>query len=178
VLFGCAAALALGTLYFCMPAPEIRGYAIEARVRACRPAAEAIDAAIADWDKRIAAVTWAKPRAGWQDDARQMPLRDAGVVLDLQISRRNAVLEHRKPWDKGRFSATGWQTTDAPKSFFARNAGGICANYPVGSTAIYFPQNDAGPENDKPWPPTGLPDFLNLQVLDVVPAQYAKLVER
>jgi hypothetical protein len=171
VLWGCTAALGFATLYFCLPEPAVRGDVIEARVRACRPAAEGIEAAIADWDKRIAGVTWAPPRAGWQDEAHQMPQHDAGVILDMQISRRNALLEQRKPWNKGRLSAAGWLQVDETKSYFARNADGICANYRVGETAQYFPQGTGSKE----WPPNDLPNFLGLQVLEPVPVQYASL---
>ena len=174
MLYGCAAALAIGTLYFCMPEPAVRGYAIEGRVVGCKPAAQAIEAAIADWDKRIAHVTWAAPRAGWAEEARQMPQRDVGVVLEIEITRRNAVLEHRKPWDKGQLSASGWHAVAETKSYFARDAGGMCSFYPRDKSTVYFPQGDGTRE----WPPRDLPNFLGLQVLEPVPAKYAGLIGR
>jgi hypothetical protein len=172
-LFGTCAVLASATLYFCLPKPEIVGDVIEARVQSCRTAANAMPDAIADWDKQIAHVTWAPPRAGWRASTASMLEDDPGVVLELRLDRTNTIYRQRKPWNRGRIIAGGWRPSQETRSFFARFAGSSCDAYPNGMSGTYFPQSE-----DKPalWPPTNLPTFLNKQALGEVPAEYSKLV--
>lgn len=172
LLFGVGALYGLATLYFCLPEPRPRGSVIEAEVARCRPAAEALPAAIDYWDKRIAAVTWSPPRAGWRDEARTMVASDPSVVLTLRVLRENPLMEGRKPWNRGRLTAEGWRDVGGEREYFARFAGGDCAAYPTGVKAQYYPGWTASGD----WPPKDLPNFLNLLVLGPVPARYAALV--
>jgi hypothetical protein len=98
VLWGANTLLVLVTLYFCQPEPALRGYLIDAQVQACRQPSEQVDSAIEYWQKRVAAVTWAAPRAGWQDEARRTSESDDGVVVDVLVVRKNGIYEQRKPW--------------------------------------------------------------------------------
>ena len=93
---------ALGTLWYCLPQPKVLGYVVDATVVECaRPAAMAKDA-LARWQAAVARTTWATPPADWQQRALANVERDPGVVLTLNIARRAALQEHRKPWDFGR----------------------------------------------------------------------------
>lgn len=180
LLWGAGAALVVVTLFYCQPEPALRGTLIEAQVIGCGAPAEKVEAAIDDWKKRIAAVTWAPPRPGWQDEARQSAGRDMGLVLDVQVIRANQVFERRKPWDKGRRMAKGWRPGNERKSFYVGPSAASCADYPAEKTAVYFSAyNVSGLNNPHPdWPARKLPDFLGLQVLDTVPVEFREFVGR
>jgi hypothetical protein len=171
------AALAAPTLYACMPAPKLLGTMIDARIVSCEAPSQATDAAIEYWEKQVAGVTWAAPRANWQDDARRRLTDDESVVLRVAVLRTNKTYERQKPWNKGRATAMGWRTSDEQKSYYAQYAGGTCADYPVGARSVHFVHYDLSgmnrPASD--WPPTKLSDFLDLQILAPIPDEYLQL---
>jgi hypothetical protein len=93
------------------------------------------------------------------------------VVVELEVASSNSILEHRRPWDRGRLSAQGWKRIEDSEQYFG---GGDCASYPRGKHVQLTPVG-AGSNQ---WPPDDLPNFLGLQVLQAVPANYQRLVTR
>ena len=178
VLAAACAILAAGTLYVCMPSPKLQGTIVDARILSCEPSTQGADAAIQYWEKRVAGVTWASARPGWQDDARRRLRDDDGVILSADVIRTNRFYERQKPWDKGQIMTTGWQTSDEQKSYYAQYAGGTCADYPVGTRTVQFVAYDLSGMNRPAadWPPSKLSDFLDLQVLVTIPDEYQKLI--
>ena len=179
LMFSCAAAV-LVTLYFVMPEPALRGYGLDAQIQSCEPVAQVAEAAIQDWEQRVAATPWAHPSPEWREEARQMLLNDRGVVLNVIVLRKKRVLEARKPWNKGRMIASDWMASSEQKSYYAQYAGGSCSAYPVGSRSVHFSVYDVS-ILDRPgsseWPPRqSAATFLNRETLDPVPEQYRDLV--
>jgi hypothetical protein len=171
-------ALTIGTLYFCLPGPSLRGYVLDLEIQGCKSPAQATDEAVTYWQKRVAAVTWASPRAGWEEDARRRLLDDHAVVLDVTVVRGDGIYESKKPWNSGRLLAKGWYPAKEQKSFYAQYAGRSCANYPLGSKSLQFVPYDSRivPSSAENWPPREVPAFLNLQILEPVPPEYQTLV--
>ena len=170
-----AAAVALVTLGTCLAAavPRPYGAVLDAAVTDCALPAEFLDEARAEWRERLARVTWAQPRAGWERDAERMVRDEPGVVVELQAERRHPLLELRRPWNRGRIVGTAWQPSDERRRFFVPRAS--CADFPAGRRDLYWPV----PEKVEPpdaWPPDRLAKFLGLQVLAPVPDEYRTLV--
>lgn len=178
VLWGASAILVMVTLYFCLPEPELRGYLVDAQVQACRAPSEKVDEAIAYWQKRVSAVTWASPRAGWQDEARRLSQDDNGVVLDVLVLRKNGLYEKRKPWNKGMIVAKGWQQIGKEQSYYIQSPGS-CSDFTAGQESVRFTAYDlsALSSGSHDWPPRKVSDFLDLEVLDPVPSDYRKFSE-
>jgi hypothetical protein len=173
-LAGLAVLLAAITLYFCLPEPEAKGVLIEGRVTNCQAPPELVQTAIADWDKAIAAAPWGKPRPGWREGAPRM-LQDAtGVVLTVDVTRENRVLEHRKPWDAGRLSAGGWQPGGGSRRYFADYAGAGCAAYAGDLPPVYVRYG----RGSAAWPPDDPAGFLGLARLEPEPAAVGGLAVR
>jgi hypothetical protein len=173
-----AVVLALATLTFCLPEPELRGYALEVQVDRCQPPAQVVDNAITYWDGRIAKATWATPREEWQEDARARAQTADGVVLDVSILREARIVRNRKPWNNGQLSTHGWHTEANTKSYYADFAGNSCADYPMGKkTVFYSPYEVTGMSRGKgDWPPRNLADFLDRAVLQKMPDEYRDIV--
>lgn len=168
--------VALGVLWFALPEPAVKLRVIEGTIAACRSAGDAIPERITHWQGRIAEVTWAEPRAGWAEDTRRMLRESPGVLVEIDVARSNAILEHRKPWNRGRLTAQGWKTVHESKEFFG---GGTCESYPIGREVLVAPTTSpgSGVKSQKPiWPPDDLPDFLGVQILEAVPADYQRLL--
>ena len=179
ILSFCGVALAAVTLAFALPGPEFRGYIVEAQVEGCKTPAEMSDEAVAYWEQRIAKVTWAPPRTGWKEEARQRLQLDTGAVLDVTILRHDPIYESRKPWNRGAISARGWYAAHERRSVYANFEGPGCSGYTPGSKSVHFEfyggANLTG--NAQDWPPREPRAFLNLIALDPVPVQYQKFVE-
>lgn len=173
-----AVVLALTTLSFCLPGPELRGYALEVQVDKCEPPAQVVDAAIEYWNGRIAKVTWAAPRDGWQEDARAKAQTADGVVLDVTILREARIFRNRKPWNNGQMATSGWRAETKTKSYYADYAGNACAIYPVGKkTTLYSPYDISGMSRGAgDWPPRKLADFLDRATLDPLSGEYLNLL--
>lgn len=175
------AVLMVGALYLSLPEPSHRGNVIDAEIQNCTPPVQALDRPMAFWEKRL---TGTAARPGWQADARRSAQADPGVVLELNVSQEINVYEHGKPWDRGRITTTGWKSVNAVKRYYARYAGGSCANYPVGTRSLHYavyrdpfsPPPSGAPEE---WPPTSnVPRFLNLRFLLPVPDELQPLVAK
>ena len=173
VLIAASVTVALVTLYYSTPSPKYIGEVIQADIAGCAPPRAALPSAIKSWEASIAKVTWAKPRAGWQEDAERLAQSDPGVVLELRIYLQRAIYENRKPWNNGSVRPAEWRTDPAIKRYYARFAGGSCADYPLGKREAYFPYSNREPEGT--WPPKALPNFLNLQTLGPAPEKYRVL---
>jgi len=177
--------LGAGTLYCCLPGPVFYGYVIDAEVAACAPPAQALDAAAAKWDEMIAQVKWATPSANWKQTAAGNLAGDPGVVLTLHVRRRSAILRHRRPWDRNRMSAGPWIPVDESKQYYADDEGAECPPYLARQRQLYWPAigtnsiqaNAAEPKAAYAWPPTDTLNFLRLQRIGPVPAQYQRLVD-
>lgn len=169
-LMASCAVLVLGTLWYVLPGPRVRGYLLEANITRCLAPRELQTAAFDHWDERIAHVTWAQPRAGWKTQADALFARPDGVVLDLDVRSRRAVLVHRRPWDRGRITIADVPGAGDVTRAFARHAGGSCAAYPPGPIRLYYETTwDPRPG---PWPPDDLPGLLGLVVAGPAPAAY------
>ncbi|HTS52081.1 MAG TPA: hypothetical protein VMH26_02305 [Burkholderiales bacterium] len=165
-------ALAAVCLYFSTPPPQYYANVVDAEVVGCGTPDTVRDKAMDYWDDQVAKVTWAPPRAGWKQDFDRMVAAYPGVVLDVRVLRESKLYENRKPWNRGTFIAHPWGTGDAPTQYFARFAGGSCESYPSGQRAVYVGTG----ENAKLWPPEVLSNFLDLQVLDPLPARFRSVV--
>jgi hypothetical protein len=167
-----ATAVALVTLYYSTPSPQFRATIIDAELRDCQPPDALKEAALADWDKQIARVTWAQPRAGWREDFDRMLTEGSGVVLTLQVRRSAMVYENRKPWNRGTLLLKPWQPVDAQKQYFAARWGGSCESYGDFKGGLLV----ATGQTSTQWPPELLPNLLDLQTIEPVPAEYRVLV--
>ena len=153
-----ATLLVVGTLFFTLPDPEFRGNVLELSVQSCGSPLSLKEEVFDDWDKRIAAASWAAVRPGWKEGFEAMAAADPGVVLGVAVRRSTGVYENRKPWNRGTFkSGKAWWVRER---YFAR---GACADWPVGTTGVFDAAGD--PRSSKTWPPDVLPNLLNLQVL-------------
>jgi len=172
-------ALAVGTLYYCLPQPAVRGNVIDAEVVACDLPTRKLTEATRIWEHAVASVTWAAPSANWEQTAASNVRRDTGVVLTLRVRRRSAVLSHRRPWDTGRTSAGRWVDVNESKEYYADDAGSGCAAYLARPRQLYWPAVDPDLDPTRPaaiWPPTDTLGFLQLQRLEPVPVQYERLL--
>jgi len=170
--------LGVGTLYFCLPGPVFYGYVIDAEVSACASPAQELDAAKANWEQAIAHVKWATANANWKQIAAGNLENDPGVVLTLHLRRRSAILRLRRPWDRNRMSAGPWIPVDESKQYYADDDGSTCPPYLARERQLYWPAIGPGAINPAyAWPPTDTLNFLRLQRLGAVPAQYQRLLD-
>jgi hypothetical protein len=176
-LTGSCAALGLGTLYACLPAPAIRAYVIEAHLEACTSPSQAFAASLAEWEDAVERVTWAAPPANWKDTARRNVERDEGAVLTMRITRRASIFEHRKPWNSGTKTSGPWVTVDETQRYYVGDASAACAAYAARGPELYTPFSDStygSPSRE--WPPTDTTGFLRLMELGAVPPEYRQLL--
>jgi hypothetical protein len=169
-LAGLCVAGGLTILVGVLPPPERTAHLVEGEIRGCEPPATAAPAAIADWEKRVAQVTWSPPRAGWRQDVARMLRDDPGVVLEVSVLRSRDVYRNRKPWNAGTLFAEPWQESGTTQRYFADFAGTECPAYLALAPALYLPDW----QRSRAWPPDRLPNFLGLQRLDAVPAEYRR----
>jgi hypothetical protein len=178
VLVALCAALGVGTLFFCLPEPAVRGYVIEANLEACTAPSQAFAASLAEWEGAVARVTWATPPADWKDTARRNVERDTGMVLTMRVARRTTIYEHRKPWNSGNKTAGPWVAVDEAERYYA-TAGTSCSEYAARGRDLYTPFTDSYSSPNEPaqvWPPTDTTGFLGLMELGPVPAEYRRLL--
>jgi hypothetical protein len=174
LLLGTGVAGVLVTLLAVQPAPALRGRLYEAAVESCSRPIDTEAAVLRDWGERIARVTWAAPRGGWQRDMHAVLSSAPGVVVVVRVAKQNAVLENRKPWNRGVITSEGWRPGTQAKSFYIASAS--CAEYPVGLGLRGFDRYDV-PERIEPpkdWPPNDLESVLDAAVWQPVPADYAR----
>jgi hypothetical protein len=174
LLLGAAAAGVALTLLAVQPEPALRGRIYDAAVESCERPIDTEPAVLRDWGERMARVTWAAPRTGWQRDMHAALAAAPGVVIIARIARQNAVLENRKPWNRGVIVAAGWQPGTEAKSLYV--ASGSCAQYTAGQRLRGFERYDVPDriEAPKEWPPTKLESVLDASVWEPVPPDYAR----
>jgi hypothetical protein len=161
--------LGAGTLWFSLPEPVERVSVIDGTIERCRTPAALMPQAIADWERRVAQYRASTPRANWRDDTTRMLRETPGVVVDINVARRNAVIEHRKPWNSGDLAARGWKKVAATRRYFG---GGSCESYPQGRQVLLAVTSGGS----SGWPPDRLPMFLGVLELGPVPSEYLKLL--
>jgi len=167
LLVAACAAMAVAVLYAALPAPAFRGEIVEGEVSDCAPPSAKIDDAIARWDAWVAGERAAQVRP-WKTEIPTLLRDDEGVVLELLVLRSRAIYERQEPWARGVAEARPWQSAATTRSYFARFAGGSCADYFGLGRRFYFPTSEPSAQ----WPPEGLPGILQLQVLGPVPDRY------
>jgi len=180
VLLAATFALGLGTLWFCLPPPAVLGYVVDASVAECARPTELAKDALARWQAAVARTTWATPPADWPQRALANVDRDPGVVLTLNVVRRAAIREHRKPWDFGRKDAGPWVPETRAERYYASDEGGSCAAYLARPRQLYLPYDPTPTSPNQParvWPPVETTGFLSLLTLGPVPEPYQRLLE-
>jgi hypothetical protein len=180
VMVLCAVLFGVATLSLCFPSPQLRGYAVEVQIEKCQAPTQVMDAAIEYWNGRIARVTWAAPRAGWQEEARTQANSADGVVLDVRVTRESKVYMNRKPWNKGQLSGTAWTTPNRAQSYYAEYEGRSCERYPVGQKALLFTRYDMTgmSRGAGDWPPRNIADFLDRALLEQMPDEYREVLPK
>jgi hypothetical protein len=175
-LVAVSAALALATLYACLPEPALRGSVIDASVVRCQQPEEIFAEARARWEDAVGRTRSAAPPENWQTLAESNIVADAGVVLTVQVHRRLPIWRHRRPWDRGETTAGVWQDDTRSERYYVSDAGDGCDAYRARPRMRYWPVSDAGGDPQTPaevWPPLDTQGFLSLQRLGPVPAEYA-----
>lgn len=168
--------LTTGILLAVQPEPATRGYIVSVEIRGHRTPAAAADETVAAWSKRVADVTWAQPRAGWEAQMRTVLTADTGTIVDTVLLRQRTVKVHRKPWNRGRLFATEWQPMGEARSFYFP-AGALPVSPAPGSRHDFFLPSDSTAPIRAPdaWPPSDLAGFILLSRLVPVPAEYQRL---
>lgn len=123
---------------------------------------------MADWDKQVARVAWAKPRPGWKEGFDAMAAADPGVVLTVKVTRSAAVYENRKPWNRGTFRVL--PARDVARRYYMRRED--CAHQLPGATGSALAQGATLRE----WPSETLPNFLGLTTLEPIPNEMRSLL--
>ena len=97
----------------------------------------------------------------------------------MDVARRLAIYEHRKPWNSGLTTAGPWVAVQQPERYYADDSGTSCAAYLARAPDLYTPFSDSstGPNEPSPvWPPTDTTSFLRLMELGPVPEEYRQLL--
>ncbi|HEU4655812.1 MAG TPA: hypothetical protein VFS47_17620 [Steroidobacteraceae bacterium] len=179
LLMWTATVFALGTLFFCLPDPKILGYVIDAEVVQCEPPRTYAPDAMNEWQQAVQRTTWYTPPADWKQAANRNLDTADGVVLTLNVVRRAAILQHRKPWDFSRRSAERWSIVNSSERYYANDEGTACESYLSRPRQLYTPfvEGPSNPNQPSPiWPPTDVTGFLRLMQLAPVPAEYRRLL--
>ncbi len=175
------AALALATLYFCLPPPKVLAHVIDAEVAECARPSEFAPQSLKQWEEAAQRATWHTPPANWREVALRNVDADPGLVLTMRIARRATIYEHRKPWDFHRKTISAWASVESPERYYANEEGHDCTDYLAEPRKLYVPfvRAPAQPaEASRVWPPTDVTSFLRLMEIGPVPAEYRDLVSQ
>lgn len=174
-LYATLAVVVLATLLRVQPEPALRGYIYDSAVTSCTTPLATEAAVLASWRERIAEVTWAAPRAGWEQDMRAALRSAPGVLVTLALAQQRSIFENRKPWNRGVLFATPWSAANGEKSFY--DAAGNCADFPAGLQLRSFQRYDLNGRIEPPadWPPRPLESIILASPYATVPAEYAAL---
>ena len=97
----------------------------------------------------------------------------SGVVLTLQVRRSTMVYENRKPWNRGTLILPSRGSRWTHRSSTSRRAGArSCEKYADFKGGLLV----ATGQTSTQWPPELLPNLLDLQTIEPVPAEYGVLV--
>jgi hypothetical protein len=175
ILIGAAVMGALAVVVLVQPEPALRGYVMDLQVEACASPIDTEPQVLDFWSKRIAGVTWATPRLGWQQDLQQKLRNAPGIVLTVQVRKQISVWEKRKPWNHGELFATPGRNAPEENSFYESN--GACSDFPVGYTfralEKYELNGPIRPSNQ--WPPGDFEQLINVSPILPVPARFEHL---
>jgi hypothetical protein len=175
ILIGAAVVGALAVVLLVQPEPALRGYVMDLQVEACASPIDTEPQVLDFWSKRIAGVTWATPRLGWQQDLQQKLRNAPGIVLTVQVRKQISVWEKRKPWNHGELFATPGRNAPEENSFYDSN--GACSDFPVGYTfralEKYELNGPIRPSNQ--WPPGDFEQLINVSPILPVPARFEHL---
>jgi len=154
------------------PEPARLGDLVEFEITSTRTPAQSADEVVTRWRKRFAEVTWTAPREGWEPEMRRTLGQDQGMILDTILVRRRQIMEHRKPWNRGRLAAAEWKTVEGPYSVYLPAA--YLASIRVGAKVQLFIPNDTrgGIKAPDAWPPHEFHRIIGLSVCTPVPAAY------
>ncbi len=161
--------LGAGTLWFSLPEPVRRASVIDGTISGCRVSSELMPKAIEHWQHRVDTYKASTPRANWREDSARLLRESPGVVVEIDVARRNSVVEHRRPWDRGRLEARGWKKVGDKRDYFG---GGTCESYPPGRSVLLAVKSS----DSAAWPPERLPEFLGVPELEAVSPPYLKLL--
>jgi hypothetical protein len=172
LLSAVAAAGAVATLLAIQPQPALRGTLYDSEVKACRSPRAAVAETLQYWNGRIAEVTWAEPRSGWQQDVQETLEHAPGILVSVEVTRQNSVFEKRKPWNRGTEFASGWKQVSEMKSFY--QAIGSCDDFPVGGNVRGFVKYDLGGKIEPPkdWPPREFEALIDASMYSAVPEPF------
>jgi hypothetical protein len=175
ILIAAAVVGTFAVILLVQPEPALRGYVMDLQVEACTTPVDTEPQVINFWSKRIAEVTWAAPRLGWQQDMQQQLRNAPGVVINAQVRKQISVWEKRKPWNHGELFATAGRKAPEENSFYDSN--GACSDYPVGyafrALEKYEMNGPIRPSNQ--WPPVEFGQFINVSPIFPVPARFDHL---
>ena len=175
ILISTAIAGALVVLILVQPEPALRGYVMDLEVESCAKPVDTEPQVIDYWSKRIADVTWAAARPGWQQGIRDTLRQAPGVILVVKVRTQISVWEKRKPWNRGNLFATAGRNAPDENSFYHSN--GTCSEFPVGHSFRAFEKYDLNRTIRPPaeWPPSELEAILPVSPIAPVPAQFEAL---
>lgn len=164
----------IATLLVVQPEPARLGSIVELKISGMHTPAQAADEVVADWKKRFVSVTWATPRAGWEAEMRRTLAQDQGRVVDVIVVRRRHIMEHRKPWNRGRLFATDWENEPGTHSYYL--SADHMASVRQGEAVQFFIANDSlgGVSAPEAWPPHEFERIIGLSILAPVPSAYAE----
>jgi hypothetical protein len=178
-LHACTAVLVLGTLWACLPEPEVLGYVVDASVTDCARPADSSQEALARWQAAAARAAHVTLPPDWQQRAVDNLQRDPGAVLTLDVARRAPILEHRKPWNAGRRELGAWSPGNASQRYYANDDGADCRAYLARLRQLYLPFDATArraPGATPVWPPVDTTGFLSLLTLGPPPDDYRRLL--
>jgi hypothetical protein len=181
VLRGLAAALALVTLYYCLPDPRAVESVLDAEVADCREPLALYAEALRAWEEALAHAPQARPLPDWRQQALHGVEDFAALAVTMHVVRSRVVFEKRRPWDRGERFAGPWsELATADRTYFVAAASGTCGAWQTRARALYWPVRD---ESDPPirpapiWPPVDAAGFLSLQEIGPVPARIQALLQ-
>jgi hypothetical protein len=175
ILIGTAVIGALAVFLLLQPEPALRGYVMDLKVESCATPIDTEPQVLDFWSKRIAEVTWAAARPGWQQDMHERLREASGVVLKVQVRKQMSVWEKRKPWSRGQLFATSGRNAPEENSFYDSN--GACSDFPVGRAFRAFEKYDLNGPIRPPsqWPPGEFEELINVSPILPVPARFDHL---
>jgi hypothetical protein len=66
-------------------------------------------------------------RPGWEADVPAVLARDPGVVVIVRVSRQVVLVEHRKPWNRGRVTQRVRSADGGESAFYLRGTAPDCS---------------------------------------------------
>lgn len=175
ILISTAIAGTLVVLILVQPEPALRGNVMDLEVESCATLVDTEPQVIDYWSKRIADVTGAAARPGWQQGMRHTLREAPGIILVVKVRRQISVWEKRKPWNRGNLFATAGRNAPKENSFYHSN--GACSEFPVGHSFRAFEKYDLNGPIRPPaeWPPSELEAIILVSPIAPVPAKFEPL---